>query len=171
MQDSLTCVGSFISGTSRARSGSKKGSPLATALALDPQLPEGLAARAGVFWVKGKYDKAIQYARRAIERKPDCEGAYWFLGQAYFASDRWQEAAAAAPRAIEVSGDDYNVYIPYINALERLGQTEAARDLRQQEAWALERHLAWVPEDVRARILLANDYAYFGKQADAIREL
>jgi non-specific serine/threonine protein kinase len=141
------------------------------ALALDRQLPEGLVARANLFWVEKKYEDAIRYARQAIERKPDCEGAYWVLGQALFNSDRWQEAAAAAPRAIEMSGDDYNVYIPYMNVYERLGQIDAARALRQKQMIALERQLEWTPDDVRARMLLANHYAFVGRSADAVREL
>lgn len=141
------------------------------ALALDPQLAEAYAGRASLFWAELKYDGAIQYARLAVERKPDCEGAYWVLGQALFASDRWQEAAALAERAIAVSGDDYNVYIPYGNVFERLGQTEAARNIRRQEVAALERHLERVPEDVRARILLSSTHAFFGQAAEAAREL
>jgi non-specific serine/threonine protein kinase len=141
------------------------------ALALDPQIAEAYAGRAGLYWAQGKYEEAIQYARLAIERKPDCEGAYWVLGQALFTSDRWQEAAAVAVRAIELSGDDYNVYIPYMTVFERLGQLEKARQLRRQMMTALERHLEWVPEDVRARILLSTNHAFFGNEADAVREL
>ena len=36
---------------------------------------------------------------------------------------------------------------------------------------ALENHLKQVPEDARARILLANDYAEVGRVEDALREL
>ncbi len=141
------------------------------ALALEAELADGLAARARILWAQQKYDQAIQYARLAIERKADCEGAYWTLGQALFASDRWQEAAAIAERAMAASGDDYNVYIPFMLVLERLGQVESVRRLRQQHARALERQVELVPEDVRARILLANNYASFGKEGEAIREL
>ncbi len=141
------------------------------ALTLEPQLAEAMVARARISWAQRKYDEAIQYARRAIESKPNCEGAYWTLGQAYFASDRWQEAAEIAERAMEMSGDDYNVYIPYRLVLERLGQAEAARRVQERAGRALERQIELVPEDVRARILLAADYASFGKEADAMREL
>ena len=141
------------------------------ALALDPQIAEAYAGRAGLYWAHQKYEEAIQYARLAIERKPACEGAYWVLGQALFTSDRWQEAAALAARAVEMSGDDYNVYIPYMNVYERLGQLEAARKIRRQMMTALERHLEWVPEDVRARVLLSTNHAFFGNEADAVREL
>jgi len=141
------------------------------ALALEPQLADGLAARARICWAQQNYDGAIQYARMAIERKLDCEGAYWTLGQAYFASDRLAEAAAVAGQAIEVSGGDYNVYIPFMHVMERLGQSESALGLRQQAVRALERQLELVPEDVRARVLLAGNYAYFKREPEAVREL
>jgi TolB-like protein/tRNA A-37 threonylcarbamoyl transferase component Bud32 len=141
------------------------------ALSLDPQLADALAARACIAWAQEKYDEAIHYARQAIERKSDCEGAYWTLGQAYFASDRLQEAAALAEQATESTGDDYNVYVPYILTFERLGQPDAARRLREQQTRALERQLELVPEDVRARILLAVNHACAGEVAEAAREL
>ncbi len=64
------------------------------ALGLDPQVPEGLAARARIFYAQHKYDQAIEYARMAIGRKPDCENAYNVLGRALLSSDRLEEAAA-----------------------------------------------------------------------------
>jgi len=141
------------------------------ALALEPGLADALAAGARICWAEHKYDEAIRGARAALERKADCEGAYWTLGQALFATDRWQELVDLAPRALEMSGDDYNVYVPLHTAAQRLGQLESARSIRRQQQEALERHLEWVPEDVRARILLACNYAFFQQEADAMREL
>jgi len=141
------------------------------ALALEPQLPEMLAARARLNYSQKEFDEAIKYAQMAIERKADCEGAYNILGRAYFASGRFREAVALADHALEASGDDYNVYIPFINSLERLGEPAAARKLRQRHVVVLEQQLDMVPEDVRARTLLANIHAYLGNQDDAIRHL
>jgi TolB-like protein/Flp pilus assembly protein TadD len=141
------------------------------ALALDRQAAEVLAGRARVYYAEKKYDQAAQYARMAIERKPDCEGAYNILGRALFASDRWEEAAAIVEKAIEANGDDYNTYIPYTNALARLGRTEQADGLGRRQVMALEQQLELVPEDVRARILLANRYATFDRRDDAVRQL
>jgi len=141
------------------------------ALRVDPGLAEGLAARAFVLYAQGKLEQAVDYARLAIDQKPDCEGAYYVLGRALFQSDHLQEAAEVADRAIEVSGDDYNVHIPYTLVFERLGQKEVAHRVRMQHIRALERQLELVPEDVRARILLAGDYASLGNEADAVREL
>jgi non-specific serine/threonine protein kinase len=81
------------------------------ALALDDQAPEVLVARARVFYAQKRYDEAVRYAQRAIDRKSDCEGAYNILGRALFSSDRSQEAAAIVERALEANGDDYNTYI------------------------------------------------------------
>jgi len=141
------------------------------ALKLEPQLPDALVARARLLYVQKKYDEAIQLARQAIERRADCPGVYNVLARCYFASDRIQEAAAMVERAVEANGDDYNMYIPLYNALHRLGQQEAAHDLRQRHMRVLEQQLKLVPEDVRARILLATNHAEFRDEGAAIREL
>jgi len=141
------------------------------ALELDPQLAEALVARARLCYSQHNHQEAIDLARRAIAHKPDCDGVYNVLGRAYFASGRFQEAADLIEKAIEANGDDYNVYIPYTNALERLGRDKTARHYREMEMLMLERQLELVPEDVRARSLLAADYANLGRVDDAIRHL
>jgi serine/threonine protein kinase/Flp pilus assembly protein TadD len=141
------------------------------ALALDPQAAEVLAAQARVFYAKKEWDQAVRYARMAIERKADCEGAYNILGRALFASDRWEEAAALVDRALEANGDDYNTYVPYGNVLQRLGRGDAFHQLRARMMGVLEKQLEMVPEDVRARILLAGLYAEFRREDDAIRQV
>ena len=92
------------------------------ATALAPDLPEVLVAHARIFYAQKKNDETALLALRAIERKPDCDGAWNILGRAYFASGRYEDAAAAAERAIEFNGDDYNMFIPYEQSLERLGR-------------------------------------------------
>ena len=141
------------------------------AFELEPQVPEALVARARISYVQKKYDEAIQDAREAIQRKPDCPGAYNVLARAYFASDRLAEVAALVDRALEFNADDYNVYIPLFNALQRLGQTKAALDLRKRRMHVLQQHLELVPEDVRARILLATTYASLRDESGAIEHL
>ena len=141
------------------------------ALALDPGLPEALVARARIFYTQKRYDDAVRDVRRAIEMKKDCDGAYNILGRSLFESDRWAEALESVTQAIAVNGDDYNVYVPFTNIYEGLGRTEDAAKLREREMAVLEQQLKDVPEDVRARILLAADYAATGRQEDAVREL
>jgi serine/threonine protein kinase/cytochrome c-type biogenesis protein CcmH/NrfG len=138
---------------------------------LDPELPESFAAHARIAWAQRNYGPAIDYAQKAIARKSDCEGAYWSLGQALFATDRFQEAADLAERAIESSGDDYNVYIPFIYSLERIGRKEAVRELRKKWTRVVEQQVEVVPDDTRARGMLANNYAVLGQREAALREV
>jgi Flp pilus assembly protein TadD len=109
--------------------------------------------------------------KKAIERKRDCEGAYYLLCRALFAAGRYQEVLDVAETAIEGSGEDYNVYVPIANSLGALGKTEGTRNLIQRRIGALENHLKQVPEDARARILVAVDYAELDRVDDAIKEL
>jgi serine/threonine protein kinase/Flp pilus assembly protein TadD len=141
------------------------------AMELDLNLAEALVAQARIVYSENKHEEAIGLARRAITLKPDCEGAYNILGRAYFASGRFEEAAALIEKAIEANGDDYNVYIPLTNSLERLGRFAELDRYREMEVRMLERQLEVVPEDVRARSLLAADCAVSGRPDDAIRHL
>src|ERR1700746_188781 len=132
------------------------------ATALAPDLPEVLVARARILYSQKKNDETAQLALRAIERKPDCDGAWNILGRAYFASGRYEEAAALTERAIEFNGDDYNMYIPYRQAILQLGRIKEAEPLADRMIKVLRQQLELVPEDVRARILLATNLAYSG---------
>jgi serine/threonine protein kinase/Flp pilus assembly protein TadD len=141
------------------------------AFELDPQLPEAFVARARITYAQEKYGEAAEYARMAIVRKPDCESSWDMLGRALFASDHWQEAADLVEPALDANGDDYNVYVPYTNALSALGRTEAARTLVERWVSVLEQQVELVPEDTRARILLAGNYARLDRQSEATQEL
>ena len=142
------------------------------ASSLAPDVPEVLVARARVAYTQRKYDEAVLLARHAIDRKPDCEGSWNVLGRTYFASGRFEEAAALAERAIEFNGDDYNTFIPYQNALERVGRKKEVEQMRERLVRVLRQQLELVPEDVRARILLAANLAYFSQHSEeAVRHL
>jgi tetratricopeptide (TPR) repeat protein len=130
-----------------------------------------MAARAWILSGQKQYDDAIQFAQRAIECKSDCEGAYTVLARTYFSSGRFQEVADIVDRALQASGDDYNVYIPITNALKSLGKEEQARMLLDRGILALEKQLDSVPEDVRARMLLAGYYAATGRSEESVRQL
>ncbi len=141
------------------------------AMALAPDLPEVLVARARIFYAQKKHEECALLAWRAIERKPDCEGSWNILGRAYFSLGRFEEAAALTGRALEANGDDYNTYIPYHQCLESSGQKKDAERIRQRMCGVLRQQLELVPEDVRARILLSSNLAYFGDVEEAVRHL
>ena len=140
------------------------------AAAIQPGLPEVEIARAWVSYANGHNDEAIRIAQDAIARKSDC-GGYYVLGRALFSAGRYQELADIAEDSIKAAGDDYNIFSPIGNALGALGKTEALRNMRQRRAHVLEEQLHKVPEDLRARIMLAIDYASVGRIDDAMREV
>lgn len=140
------------------------------AVALSPQLPEVMVAQAWILYARSEYDDAISIVRAVIQQKPDCEGAYYLLTRALFGSGHYQEIVDIGEAAIEASGDDYNVYVPIGNALRALGKDDAVKNLTHRRMQALEAHLREVPEDARARILLASDYAKLGRAEDSVRE-
>jgi non-specific serine/threonine protein kinase len=124
-----------------------------------------------VLYAAALHDEAVRMVKKAIERKRDCEGAYYLLCRALFAAGRYQEVLDVAEAAIEASGEDYNVYVPIGNSMHALGKTEGARNMTHRLIAALENHLKQVPEDARARILLGGEYARLGRTDDALREL
>jgi len=141
------------------------------ATALGPGLPEVAVAQAWVLYAGGHLDDAINIVKQAIARKADCEGGYYLLGRALFSTGRYQELADLADRAIEASGEDYNVFSPIQNALGALGKPEALKHMRLRRTQAIEAHLRKVPEDCRARMMLGIDYAIAGRHDDAMREV
>jgi serine/threonine protein kinase/Flp pilus assembly protein TadD len=149
----------------RAREASGK------AVALRWDLPEVQVSQAWVLYAAELHDEAVRMVKKAIERKRDCEGAYYLLCRALFAAGRYQEVVDVAESAIEASGEDYNVYVPIGNSLGAMGKPGAKRNMTQRRMAALENHLKQVPEDARARILLGGDYAILGRPDDALREL
>jgi len=72
------------------------------AVILRPELPEVLVARAWILYAGNQYDDAVRCARQAIERKRDCEGAYYILGRALFAAGKYQELTDVAEAALDV---------------------------------------------------------------------
>ena len=140
------------------------------AVGLQPQLPEVLVAQAWILYAAQNYENAVHLVQKAIDRRRDCEGAYYLLCRILFAAGRYQELVGVADIALEASGEDYNSYVPITNALAAIGKQEALRNTRQRMAVALENHLKQVPEDARARILLAAQYAAMDRVEDSIRE-
>jgi serine/threonine protein kinase/Tfp pilus assembly protein PilF len=149
----------------RAREASGK------AVALRWDLPETHVSQAWVLYAAGLYDEAVRMVKKAIERKRDCDGAHYLLCRALFAAGRAQEILDIAEATLEASGEDYNVYVPILNALGAMGKEDAKIRMTERCSVALENHLKRVPEDARARILLGANYAKLGREPDALREL
>src|SRR5271163_4510824 len=141
------------------------------AMALAPDLPEVMVARARLFYAQKKFDETELMARLAIERKRDCDGSWNILGRALLSQGKYEEAVNLAEQALEANGDDYNTYIPYHVCMKRLKRQVEADHLRERLIVVLRQQLEMVPEDVRARILLSSNLAAGGEMEEGIRHL
>jgi non-specific serine/threonine protein kinase len=148
----------------RAEAAARRAAELAS------DVPEILVAQGWILYAKGDHEHATQLAETAIERKRDCEGAYYLILRAMFGAGRYHDIMRIAETALEASGADYNVYVPITNALAVLGKKELLANIRQREISVFETHLKQVPEDGRAHTLLAADYASVGRHEEAVRE-
>jgi len=137
---------------------------------LQPGQPEVLVAQGWVHYANGKFDAAVNAVNTAISSKADCDGGYYLLMRALFAAGMFQEVANISEEALESAGDDYNVFVPVLNSLKALGKDSDVANVSQRFIQTLEKHLEQVPEDARARILLAQHYAEQGRVDDAMRE-
>ena len=148
----------------RAKEASRRAS------SLQPSAPEVLIAEAWILHAEGRFDDAASRVREAMDKKPDAEGAAALLSQSLFAAGRYQELIDDTDELVSRSAEDYNVYIALHNAMGALGKKDAARNFAVRQINALESHIRKVPEDARARILLATTYAHTGRREDAVKE-
>ena len=95
------------------------------AVALRWDLPEVQVSQAWVLYAAELHDEAVRMVKKAIERKRDCEGAYYLLCRSLFAAGRHREVLDVAELAIEASGEDYNVYVPILNSIGAMHNDEA----------------------------------------------
>jgi serine/threonine protein kinase/Tfp pilus assembly protein PilF len=142
----------------------------ARAAEISPDAVEVLVAQAWSCYAEEKFDEAVEKVRRALMRKPDVETGYFLYARVLFAAGKYQELVEISEEAISHSGDNYNTYIPIMNAYRSLGKTEGTRILLQRMFQVFEEQIRKVPEDARARVLLAGYYAIAGRADDAARE-
>jgi len=132
--------------------------------------PEIKLAEAWVIFAEGRYDEAAEKIRSALVRTPDLDGGYYLLGRALFSGGRYQEVLDIMDAALAHSGENYNTLIPIHGALGALGKKDALMNFAHREVEIYEKHLKKVPEDARARVLLAIEYAMLGRPDEATRE-
>lgn len=132
--------------------------------------PEIKLAEAWLAFAGKRYDEVVDKMRNALEKHPDLDGGYYLLGSALFESGRYQEIVDIMELAMAHAGENYNTNIPIRNALGALGKTDALKNFTHRVIAIFEEHLKKVPEDARARVLLANSYAAHGRFDEAKRE-
>jgi serine/threonine protein kinase/cytochrome c-type biogenesis protein CcmH/NrfG len=134
------------------------------------EAPEIQCAEAWVLFAEGRYPEAADKIRTALSRNPDLDGGYYLLGRALFADGRYQDVVDIMEDALAHAGENYNTTIPIHNSLGALGKTDKLKNYVHREIAIYEEHLKKVPEDARARVLLAADYAKQDRFEEAKRE-
>ena len=132
--------------------------------------PEIQCAEAWVIFAEGRYGEAAEKIRTALSRNPDLDGGYYLLGRALFSDGRYQEVVDIMEEALAHAGENYNTSIPIHNSLGALGKKDALKNYVHREIAIYEEQVKKVPEDARARVLLAGDYARQGRFDEAKRE-
>ncbi len=140
------------------------------AVEIGAEAPEIEAAKAWLLVAAGRYDEAVDMVRPAIEKNPDLDGGYYLLCRALFSAGRYQEVVDVMEAALAHAGENYITVVPIANAISALGKNEARQNFRHRSREIYELHLRKAPEDARARVLLADDYANMGRLEDATRE-
>jgi len=140
------------------------------AIATGADAPEIEAAKAWLLVAAGQFAEAIDIIRPVIERNPDLDGGYYLLLRALFSAGRYQEVVDIMEPALAHAGENYITAVPIANALGALGKKEAYQNFRHRTMAIFEAHLRKAPDDARARVLIADDYAAMGRLDDAKRE-
>ena len=132
--------------------------------------PEVRLAEAWLDFAEKKYSDVLEKMRLTLKKYPDLDGGYYLLGSALFESGQYHEMVDIMEDALAHAGENYNTMIPIANALGALGKTDALSNFSHRMVASFEAHVKKVPEDARARVLLANAYATLGRYTEAKRE-
>ncbi|HUE80940.1 MAG TPA: protein kinase [Pyrinomonadaceae bacterium] len=132
--------------------------------------PEIQLAEGWVLFAEGRYGECVDKLRKALNRTPDLDGGYYLLGRALFAAGRYQEVVDMMEEALAHAGENYNTIIPIHNSLGALGKKDASNNFAHRAIAIYEAHLKKVPEDARARVLLASNFSQQGRYEEAKRE-
>jgi len=138
---------------------------------LAPGAPEVLVAQAWLAQGEKRFDEAEADVRAAVRMNPDVESGYYLLTRVLFLAGKYHQLMEISEQALAHGAEDYRVWIPIRNACRALGREQQARILVQREIQIFARQVERVPEDARARVLLATDYAFLGRVEEARREL
>jgi non-specific serine/threonine protein kinase len=132
--------------------------------------PEVRLAEAWLDFAEKKYGDVINKMRTTLSKYPDLDGGYYLLGSALFESGQYHELVDIMEDAIAHAGENYNTTIPIANALGALGKKDALVNFSHRMIASFAAHVKKVPEDARARVLLANAYASLSRYDEAKRE-
>ena len=126
------------------------------AVALEPGDPASLTAAAGTAKLFGRSDEALQLSHRAVGLDPLNAGSWDSLAEAEFFAERFEEAAAHARKALELSADVWPGHILLSKIYLMQGRPESALP-----------EITHVRYDVQRAFLNALAYQAMGRETEA----
>lgn len=129
--------------------------------AVAPGVPDVKLARGELCYLVGRLDGARRHLERAVELGPEGWSAPLYrLGLTAVAERRWSEAVGWLERAVAVQPGDAEAWLLLASARKRGGDPTGGLAAMEQAVRA-------APDNVLARLLLADEYAF----ADRVEEL
>uniref|UniRef100_A0AC35TIE6 TPR_REGION domain-containing protein n=1 Tax=Rhabditophanes sp. KR3021 TaxID=114890 RepID=A0AC35TIE6_9BILA len=92
----------------------------------DPTNVSALVLLASMYYKKGDYEHALQFASFAIKINPSCQEGYWTLGNIFKDRNQLSEAIENYRHAILLKEDYIEAYISLASALVSFGDLESA---------------------------------------------
>lgn len=134
------------------------------ALALAPDNPDVLAARAAIAWRLDDRETAVAMARRALEIAPDSIPATIVLATERMAAAAQDEALALLDGQLERSPEDERLNLIRLSVLQQMGDIEGMQG-------HLRRMTELYPDNLQVRQALVQLFVQTGQDANAEAEL
>ena len=132
------------------------------ALELSPDLAEAHASRGLAYLICEDFELAEARFLKALELNPSLFEAYYYYARTRFHQGDLPMAAELFAKAAKVNPDDYQSRLLRVQILRGLGRTGEAQIEARQSIVAVEKHLAWHPDDARALHLGAGSLILLG---------
>jgi protein O-GlcNAc transferase len=95
----------------------------------DPANPDALHLIGVVAYQQGRYDQAVSYVERAIERNGTVSTFHYSLGNAWQSIGNLERAIGSFSRAVELNGDHFDASLNLGNALRQAGRHAEAAEI------------------------------------------
>ncbi|HVP68348.1 MAG TPA: tetratricopeptide repeat protein [Anaeromyxobacteraceae bacterium] len=141
------------------------------ALRIDPDLAEGLVARANMLSLVGRGEDAERDFLRATELNPALPDARYFYARFLWPAGRLEEAVRQFEEAVRLNPDDYASFALLVTLHHGAGEEDKARDAARRTNAAVERRLRLTPDDVRALYMGAGADLRYGDRARGFERL
>jgi TolB-like protein/Flp pilus assembly protein TadD len=141
----------------------------ATALELDPELPEAHISRGVALSQSGRPEEAGQYFEAALRLNPKLFEAHYFYARHHFTAGDSEKAIEFYESSAQLRPEDYQVPLLSAQIYDDVGRPEDGRAARQRGVRVAEEHVKLNPDDARALYIGANGLVSLGQIDEGLR--